>query len=119
MRTPNPIDIDVGDRVRKLRLLLGLSQHRVGAALGVSFQQIQKYEAGVNRIGASRLQQSADFLEVPISYFFGHGSERKSDLPGRISRETLQLDRAFHALPDAKTRKIILDLVESLAGAAN
>src|ERR1700678_3750766 len=105
MRTPNPIDIDVGDKVRKLRLLLGLSQRAVGAAVGVSFQQIQKYEAGANRIGASRLQQFANFLEVPTSYFFD--SEGQRPLADEISRETLQFTRAFLTLSDAKTRKTI------------
>jgi len=110
MRPPNPIDIDVGDKVRQLRLLLGLTQLVVGEAIGVSFQQIQKYEAGTNRISASRLQQFADFLQVPTSYFFR--SEREG--PVGISSEIIELDRAFLALSDDKTRKIILDLVLSL-----
>jgi transcriptional regulator with XRE-family HTH domain len=115
MKTPNPIDIDVGAKVRQLRRLLGLTQRAVGEALGVSFQQIQKYEAGTNRISASSMQRFADFLGVPASYFFGNEREGA----GEISHETIELGRAFLALPDDKTRKIILDLVVSLADETN
>jgi transcriptional regulator with XRE-family HTH domain len=111
MKTPNPIDIDVGDKLRRLRLLLGLTQLAVGEGIGVSFQQMQKYETGTNRISASRLQQFSDFFQIPISYFFR--SERGG--PVGSSSEIIDLNRAFLALPDDKTRNLILDLVLSLA----
>ena len=69
-RSPNPVDKHVGNRVRMRRLMLGISQQNLGGALGVSFQQVQKYENGANRIGASRLQQISDILEVPAAFFF-------------------------------------------------
>ena len=72
---PSPIDIHVGSRLRKSRRMVGISQEKLGEALGLTFQQIQKYEKGVNRIGASRLQQAADILGVPVSFFFEGGTE--------------------------------------------
>src|SRR3954468_15383406 len=78
-KPPNPIDRHVGSRVRMRRMMIGMSQERLGDALGLTFQQVQKYEKGTNRIGASRLQQIAEILQVPVSYFF-EGS------PGQTSR---------------------------------
>src|SRR5215212_6697792 len=69
-KKPNPIDIHVGSRVRLRRMMLGMSQERLGENLGITFQQIQKYEKGTNRIGASRLQHIARVLSMPVSYFF-------------------------------------------------
>jgi len=126
MKTLSPIDAKVGARVRMRRLILGISQTKVGEALGVSFQQVQKYEKGTNRISASRLQQIADFLGVTPAYFFEdacpgtaaaaiplgpNGEAKVAD----FTSEGLQLSRAFAALRDAKVRKRILDLIVSLA----
>src|SRR6201988_3669252 len=69
-KAPNPIDRHVGSRVRMRRMMLGMSQEKLGDALGLTFQQVQKYEKGANRIGASRLQQISQILQVPVSFFF-------------------------------------------------
>src|SRR3974390_1258007 len=82
-KVPNPIDRHVGSRVRMRRMMLGMSQEKLGDALGLTFQQVQKYEKGANRIGASRLQQISQILQVPVSFFFegapSQRSERRSD----------------------------------------
>ena len=130
--TPNPIDIHVGARVRLRRNMLGLSQEKLGESLGITFQQIQKYEKGTNRIGASRLQQLSEILKTPISFFFDdipHTSGNtasglsESDSPNYIvdflsSSEGLQLNKAFANIKDPKVRKKIIDLVRSLADEA-
>src|SRR3954447_25185119 len=72
-KAPNPVDKHVGSRVRMRRLMLGMSQEKLGEGLGLTFQQIQKYEKGTNRIGASRLQQICDILHIPVSFLFGGG----------------------------------------------
>ena len=131
-RRPNPIDVHVGSRVRLQRMLLGVSQERLGERLGLTFQQIQKYEKGVNRIGASRLFDLAQVLGVPIQFFYddapagqshtltsGGMAERSAD--GYIfdflnTREGLELNRAFARISDPKSRRAILDLVRKLAG---
>jgi transcriptional regulator with XRE-family HTH domain len=130
-KVPNPIDKHVGARVRLRRLMVGMSQGKLGEALAVTFQQVQKYEKGANRIGASRLQQLARVLEVPPSYFFdgapssdgtalgfaeSNGSSNTVDFV--LTSEGLQLNRAFAAIKDHKVRKRILDLVESLSAAS-
>jgi len=130
-KVPNPIDKHVGARVRLRRLMVGMSQGRLGEALDVTFQQVQKYEKGANRIGASRLQQLARVLEVPPSYFFdgapsGDGSAvgfaesggSSNTVDFVLTSEGLQLNRAFAAIKDHKVRKRILDLVESLSAAS-
>ena len=127
-KAPNPIDKHVGARVRMRRLMVGMSQGKLGEALDVTFQQVQKYEKGANRIGASRLQQLARVLEVPPSFFFegapaGDGVVTGFAEPDSSSymvdflstNEGLQLNRAFAAIKDPKVRKKILDLVQSLA----
>jgi transcriptional regulator with XRE-family HTH domain len=129
-KTPNPIDRHVGARVRMRRLMVGLSQSKLAGALDVTFQQVQKYEKGANRIGASRLQQLARVLEVPPSFFFegapasGAPSLGFNEDPGNTyvvdflsTAEGLQLNRAFAAIKDPKLRKTVLDLVERIAGA--
>ncbi|HVY41844.1 MAG TPA: helix-turn-helix transcriptional regulator [Hyphomicrobiaceae bacterium] len=131
-RRPNPIDVHVGSRVRLQRMLLGISQEKLGERLGLTFQQVQKYEKGVNRIGASRLFDLAQVLQVPVQFFYddapvaesrtalaGGFAERSAD--GYIfeflsTREGLELNRAFARISDPKTRRAILDLVRSLAG---
>jgi transcriptional regulator with XRE-family HTH domain len=128
-KSANPIDQHVGKRVRMRRLMLGMSQTGLGDALGLTFQQVQKYEKGTNRIGASRLQHIASFLQVPISFFF----EGAPILSGQLSRmdeapspdfvsdflataDGLALTKAFMRIPDAKLRRRIVDLVEQITG---
>src|SRR5258706_13748740 len=84
-RRPNPIDLHVGSRVRLRRMMLGMSQEKLGERLGITFQQIQKYEKGTNRIGASRLQHIARVLSVPVSFFFEDAPGAPSDQPGGIA----------------------------------
>ena len=128
-KKPNPIDVHVGKRVRLRRTMLGLSQEKLGDSLGITFQQIQKYEKGSNRIGASRLQQLSEILKTPISFFFEEvpGSEKaaidgmsEADSSNYIvdflsTSEGLQLYKAFANIKDPKVRKKIIDLVRSLA----
>lgn len=118
----NPIDIQVGNRVRIRRMLIGMSQERLGDLLGLTFQQVQKYEKGVNRIGAGRLYEVARILNVPVDFFYeGLGDSGASDPGGApimafiSSGEGLQLSTAFMKIKDAKVRKRVLDLVKSLA----
>lgn len=127
-KTPNPIDKHVGSRVRMRRVLIGMSQEKLGDALGITFQQIQKYEKGTNRIGASRMQQIATVMAVPVSYFFddapgsepgqggfaeGKGSDYVVDF--LTTTEGLQLNKSFVRITDAKVRRKIVDLVTALA----
>lgn len=128
-KSPNPIDIHVGSRVRLRRMMLGMSQEKLGEHLGITFQQIQKYEKGTNRVGASRLQHIATVLKVPISFFFedapGTPEEAaKGFAEGKpagyvvdflSSSEGLSLNKAFVQIKDAKVRKRIVDLVKALA----
>jgi transcriptional regulator with XRE-family HTH domain len=129
-KKPNPVDAHVGSRVRLRRMLLGMSQERLGESMGLTFQQVQKYEKGVNRIGASRLFQISKILDVPVQFFFeeapyaGDGSRApglaESDSEGFIleflnSREGLELNRAFVKIGDAKVRKSVVDLVRALS----
>jgi transcriptional regulator with XRE-family HTH domain len=134
---PSPIDAHVGSRVRLRRTLLGMSQEKLGEALGLTFQQVQKYERGVNRIGASRLFDLSRVLDVPIGFFF-------DDMPGTVGgsgaammrtrlgggfaeqqegfeddtlhkRETLELVRAYYRINEPAVRKRVFDLIKSLA----
>lgn len=126
-KTPNPIDIHVGSRIRLRRNMAGMSQEKLGESLGITFQQVQKYEKGTNRVGASRLQAIASVLEVPVSYFF---NDAPSDAPADefseehssnyvvdfiSSTEGLRLNRAFVRIADPKVRARIIDLVRTLA----
>lgn len=126
-KAPNPIDIHVGARVRMRRMMLSMSQERLGEQLGVTFQQVQKYEKGSNRIGASRLQQIARVLQVPVSFFF---EDAPSDAPVEgfaeapsasyvtdflTSGEGLALTRAFVRISDPAVRRRVIDLVEAIA----
>jgi len=128
---PNPVDIHVGGRVRLRRTLLGLSQERLADALGLTFQQVQKYERGANRIGASRLHQLARILEVPVSFFFEEMSAAPRPAEAGLAedqagfdhdpmtrRETLELVRAYYRIPDEKVRKRIFEMVKAVAAAA-
>jgi transcriptional regulator with XRE-family HTH domain len=124
-KRPNPTDVYVGSRVRMRRKILGLSQEKLGEKLGITFQQIQKYEKGTNRVGASRLQAMADALDVPVSYFF---PDAASAAPGGMKEESavfmmdflstsegLELSRAFTRIRDAKVRRKVVELVRALA----
>lgn len=127
-KAPNPVDKHVGSRVRMRRIMLGMSQEKLGEALGLTFQQIQKYEKGTNRIGASRVQQIGDVLQVPVSFFFDGGptssvnADGMSEAPSPAyvsdflaTSEGLALIRAFTRITDAKLRRSVVDLVEQMA----
>ena len=128
-KAPNPVDRHVGSRVRMRRLMVGMSQERLGDALGLTFQQIQKYEKGTNRIGASRIQQIAEILQVPVSFLFegspgsSAGAEGFGTAPSPAyvadflaTAEGLALIRAFMRVPDIKLRRAIVDMVELIGG---
>lgn len=133
---PNPIDVHVGARVRLRRTLLGMSQERLGEAIGLTFQQVQKYERGANRIGASRLFDLSRVLDVPVSFFFDDMSEDTSQQSPRMmvagladeipasmeidpmtKRETLELVRAYYRITDPQVRKRVFELAKALANA--
>jgi transcriptional regulator with XRE-family HTH domain len=127
-KAPNAIDVEVGARIKLKRKIKGVSQQTLAGELGVTFQQVQKYEKGVNRVGASRLSQIATALDVPVSYFFdGNQGARQDDGNVRVTRETdevalflsstdgLSLNRAFVKIPSAAVRKKVVSLVKSLA----
>ncbi|MCX7281268.1 MAG: helix-turn-helix transcriptional regulator [Alphaproteobacteria bacterium] len=118
----NPIDIQVGNRVRIRRMLIGMSQEKLGDMLGLTFQQVQKYEKGVNRIAAGRLFEVARILNVPVDFFYegvsAAGGVESGGAPVMefvSSGEGLQLALAFMKIKDIKVRKRMLDLVKSLA----
>lgn len=131
-KKPNPIDIHVGSRIRLRRTMLGMSQEKLGEALGITFQQIQKYEKGTNRVGASRLQNISAILNVPVSFFFEDApGDSASGVSGMAeasssnyvvdflsSSEGLQLNRAFVKISDPKVRRKLVDLVKALAAEA-
>lgn len=123
-RDPDPVDAHVGARLRYKRMLVGKSQESLGSELGLTFQQIQKYEKGQNRIGASRLYRIARIFEVPVSFFFeglpGEGDERdgaadEAPLSFVSSPEGLDLNLAFRNISDPATRRKIVELVRTLA----
>lgn len=124
-KSANPIDAQVGNRVRMRRMLIGMSQEKLGESLGLTFQQVQKYEKGANRIGAGRLFHVARILGVPVTYFYEDvAGERAAagfaeDPPVMeflASPDGLQLSLAFMRIKESKVRKRVLDLVKSLAG---
>ncbi|MCP5366321.1 MAG: helix-turn-helix transcriptional regulator [Hyphomicrobiales bacterium] len=130
---PNPVDVHVGGRVRLRRTLLGMSQEKLGEAVGLTFQQIQKYERGANRIGASRLYELSSILDVPVSFFFDDLPDELKTHEGRFTRgledqgqapmdndplarrETLELVRAYYRITDPAVRKRMFELTKSLA----
>ena len=124
-KAPNPVDKYVGSRVRMRRIMLGMSQEKLGEALGLTFQQVQKYEKGTNRVGASRIQQISEILQVPVSFLFEGGPSTivgagEGTSPTYVSdflatSEGLALTRAFTRITDAKLRRSIVDLVEKIA----
>ncbi|MCG5239802.1 helix-turn-helix domain-containing protein [Azospirillum doebereinerae] len=128
---PNPIDIHVGARLRLRRTLLGLSQEKLGEAVGITFQQLQKYERGSNRISASRLYNLSQVLGVPVSYFFDDMPSPDSveteslvalppsetdEFESMARRETLELVRAYYRIEDPSVRKRTFDLLKALGG---
>ncbi len=147
-KQPNPVDVHVGIRLKQRRAMIGLTQERLGDKLGVTFQQVQKYEKGANRIGASRLQEIAKILDVPVSYFFEEadivngaprvahvdappafgfaetGQQPLGEYPSTMPQngnghvpvsDTNALAKAFSQITDARVRRRIIDLVETLA----
>ncbi len=127
-KSPNPVDMYVGNRVRMRRLMLDLSQTRLANALGVTFQQVQKYEKGVNRISASRLQHISHILQVPIHFFFeglpspSQGSKKAPTVPSPTyvsdfvaTSDGLSLIKAFMQVKKPKLRHCIVQLVEQIA----
>jgi transcriptional regulator with XRE-family HTH domain len=137
--SPNPIDVHVGSRVRLRRTLLGMSQEKLGEAIGLTFQQVQKYERGANRIGCSRLFDLARVLDVPISFFFDDMTdEAKGQSPAHIikgnvvetiaahfpqdnimKRETLELVRAYYSISNEKVRRQVYELAKSLGDSSS
>ena len=127
-KVPNPIDKHVGSKVRMRRMMMSMSQEKLGDALGLTFQQVQKYEKGTNRIGASRMQQISNILQVPVSFFFdgapnmpGHtGGLSEAPSPVYVSdflatSDGLALTKAFMRIKSTKLRRRIVDLVEQMA----
>jgi transcriptional regulator with XRE-family HTH domain len=125
-RVPNPIDVHVGSRVRTRRLILGMSQTKLADGLGVTFQQVQKYENGTNRISASRLQDVSGILQVPLDYFF-KGAPGRLKATGNapssayvsdfiLSADGLALAKAFTQIKNAKVRHHIVKLANVIAG---
>ncbi len=130
--SPNPVDVHVGQRLRLRRTLLGLTQEKLGEALGVTFQQVQKYERGSNRIGSSRLFDLSRILDVSVGYFYEDMPESiQARSPRRMNgrmdplpepepdpmsrRETLELVRAYYRIGDPTLRRRVLDLVRAAA----
>ena len=130
---PNPIDVHVGSRIRLRRNMLALSQERLGEAIGLTFQQVQKYERGANRVGASRLHELSRVLDVPVSFFFDDMDPvRAPAIPGGFAeppaevfeadplrkRETLELVSAYYEIEDTVLRRRLFDLVKALVASA-
>jgi transcriptional regulator with XRE-family HTH domain len=117
-RRIEPHDIEVGRRIRVRRLERQMSQTQLAVQLGVTFQQVQKYEKGVNRVGAARLQRIAEALDVPISFFFSvadRGSQQESIMPFLETAHAVRLMRAFARIADPAVQRSVLDLVERIA----
>ena len=131
---PHPVDIHVGSRIRMRRTLLGMSQEKLGDALALTFQQVQKYERGANRVGASRLFEISKILDVPVSFFFEEMAPETAALtpysvgaPGMevrpeelerdplAKRETLELVRAYYRIGDPRVRKRMFELTKAVA----
>jgi transcriptional regulator with XRE-family HTH domain len=132
IETPNPIDIRVGARLRLRRNMLGLSQEKLGEAIGLTFQQVQKYERGANRIGASRLHELSRVLDIPITFFFDDTDPVRAPAIGGFGeppaeafesdplrkQETVELVRAYFSIEDAAVRRRLLDLAKALTAEA-
>ena len=136
VKKPDPIDVHVGSRLRLRRTLLGMSQEKLGKALSLTFQQVQKYERGANRVGASRLYRLSQILDVPVAFFYddmpAEVQEAASKPPGfsepgqapyehtdeAARRETLELARAYYRIKPEDTRLRMFDLVKAVGGEA-
>ncbi len=135
VRAPNPVDVHVGARVRLRRTLLGMTQTGLGQAIGLTFQQVQKYERGVNRIGSSRLYDLARVLDVPVNFFFDEMPKEIASKSGAASsgaaegaeafdpdivskRETLELVRAYYKIENSLVRKRLFEMVKALGKSA-
>ncbi len=135
VRAPNPVDVNVGTRVRLRRTLLGMTQTGLGQAIGLTFQQVQKYERGVNRIGSSRLYDLARVLDVPVNFFFDEmpkeiASKSGAGSSGAVAgaeefdpdivskRETLELVRAYYKIGSPQVRKRLFEMVKALGKSA-
>ena len=134
---PNPVDVHVGARLRRRRTLLGMNQTKLGDAIGVAFQQVQKYERGANRIGSSRLFGLSRVLDVPVQFFFDdmptavaasslatkkRGKAKKPpsyELDPMATRETMELVRAYYKIKDAKVRKRLHELAKAIGAGAS
>lgn len=130
---PNPVDVHVGSRIRLRRTLLGISQEKLGEALGLTFQQVQKYERGTNRVGASRLFDLSRILDVPVQFFFedmpeevaGQAPSLRAGVPNAdvseagddklVKRETLELVRAYYRIKKPAVRKRLFELCKAVA----
>ncbi len=142
MARSHPVDVHVGARMRQRRTLLGMSQEKLGTAVGLTFQQIQKYERGSNRIGSSRLFEFSKVLDVPVSYFFDEmpanalsgrpmsgrgrkggfgeaGTPFEQEKDPLIKRETLELVRAYYKIREARVRKRIFEMVKAVGVASH
>ena len=130
----HPVDVYVGNKLRARRVVLGMSQEAIGKAIGVTFQQIQKYERGINRMGSSRLYEFSKLLNIPVQYFFeGYNDfDQSQDYSTAVAeeaqgfehdamtrRETLELVRAYYSIKDEKVRKRFADLLKSMAEQEN
>ena len=124
LKEPNPIDKHVGSRVRQRRMMCGMSQEVLARGLGITFQQVQKYEKGANRIGASRLQQIATILNAPVSFFFegtANGAAPEVDDPIATlgcSHDGMALAKAFNRITSARMRRAIVEAAAAYAEAA-
>ncbi len=133
---PSPVDVHVGARVRLRRTLLGMTQTKLGDAIGLTFQQVQKYERGTNRVSSSRLFDLARVLDVPVEFFFedmpaevamsspGQGRRKAKELPSyeldpMAKRETLEFVRAYYKISDARVRKRLFEMTKTLGVALN
>jgi len=132
---PNPVDVHVGSRVRLRRTLLGMSQEKLGEAIGLTFQQVQKYERGANRVGASRLFDLSRVLDVPVGFFFDEmpddvAQSSPAQRPGKdrslpeqtldplVKRETLELVRAYYKIQESGIRKRLFEMTKALAASS-
>lgn len=122
-KLPTTTDVHVGSRIRLRRTSLGFSQGTLGEGLGITFQQVQKYEKGTNRVGAGRLQRISELLGVPVSFFFENNPSALKEIGARtmivqselVSHESVALAKAFLAIGDDRVRQNVLMLVQSLA----
>ena len=115
---PHPVDVTVGNRVRELRIRRGLSQQALGEKVGVSFQQIQKYERGTNRMGSSRLVQIADVLDVPVASFFdglGKAASKEVETGGPLNVKASKVARDWQRIGDERLQSKVAEMMRALA----